>query len=539
MARLNTTNAAKVSRSPIKSGSATTTTYEGGVGYERNSKGELFQLGVNLFAGENTFYETGKDRNARFAGLVEQVAIEDPAWIYGFLTWLRKEGNIRTASVIGAAHAVHARLSDPRSVANDKSDNGRGWNRRIVGEVCSRADEPGEFMAYWTTKFGKPIPQPVKRGISDASQRLYNEYSFQKYDTDSHAWRFGDVIEMAHIAPAKFFQKDLFGLAIASRHGNDFDHSLPMITANKKLREDAKTDPSVLLDPARIASAGMTWEDALSLAGNRVSKKELWEAVIDSMGYMALLRNLRNFEQAGISKGATGKVTATLSDPEKVAKSRQFPFRFLSAYKNAQGMAWGPALEEALDLSVKNIPDLNGRNLVLIDTSASMTSTMSDKSTLRRDEAAALFGLALALKNPGSTDVHGFANGHFRHDFKKGASLLRTLEAFNRRNGEVGHGTETVRAVRETYQGHDRVFIFSDMQAFADYGSYGSYNSRTVTDEVPADKYLYGFNLGGYKASFMPSGEGTRHEIGGLTDSSFKMVSLLERGRDQKWPWEN
>ena len=92
------------------------------------------------------------------------------------------------------------------------------------------------------------------------------------------------------------------------------------------------------------------------------------------MGYMALLRNLRNFDEAGVPDDVAERVAAKLADPDEVARSRQFPFRFLAAYEQAPSLRWGHALDTALQLSLANLPALPGRSLILVDTSASMTS---------------------------------------------------------------------------------------------------------------------------------------------------------------------
>jgi hypothetical protein len=138
----------------------------------------------------------------------------------------------------------------------------------------------------------------------------------------------------------------------------------------------------------------MTWEDALSLGGSRLPKDRLWEAMIPSMGYMAKLRNLRNFDQAGVSDAVAATVAARLADPAEVARSRQLPMRFLSAYRAAPSLRWAYALETALQHALSNVPALAGRTLVLIDTSGSMNSTFSRDGALRCWDAAAVFGLA-------------------------------------------------------------------------------------------------------------------------------------------------
>ena len=128
--------------------------------------------------------------------------------------------------------------------------------------------------------------------------------------------------------------------------------------------------------------------------------KEAWESVIPEMGYMALLRNLRNFEQAKVSVAVKQDVIAKLTDPDEVAKSRQLPIRFYSAYK-AAGKEWDEALERALNLTLKNIPRLEGNTLVMVDASGSMTGPLSGRSQAARWELATLFGAALTLRNSG------------------------------------------------------------------------------------------------------------------------------------------
>lgn len=525
----------RVATSPLKSShNSGTINHEGGLGYNSDAKSMLFRLGVNLFAGkEDTYYESGKSRDDTFTKLVETVAIQDPKWIAGFLGWLRKDGYIRTASIMGAAHAVHARLE---AGAVDTTHNVRGYNRTIIDSVCQRADEPGELAAYWTANFGHTLPKPVKRGLADAAQRLYNEYSLMKYDTASHAWRFGDVIQMARVAPNASFQDDLFGYAIARRYGNDFDlgdSSLKMVRSNLNLRNMAVHDATVLLNPEFLKQAGMTWEDTLSLAGTRLAKKAIWESFIDSglLGHMAMLRNLRNMEEAGISMSHIGKVQDAISDPEIVAKGMQFPFRYYSAFKNVSGAQWSWPLEQALNLSVRNIPVLDGATDIYIDTSGSMAAPLSAKGTMRRDEAAAIFGTAVALKNAGRVRLFAFATSWQEYNVPAGGSVLKLTEKIMRDNGKIGYGTETVNALRATNNGAKRVMIFTDGQSF-------SSRHGTLDMQVKPGTWMYGFDLAGYQTFDVPSGEGRIHQLAGLSDSTFKMIPLLERQGTASWPWE-
>lgn len=536
MSRFNQRSTRPAISSPVQSTGERTLTHEGGAGYLRDTKSELYLLAVSNFVGTDTFYENGGDRDDRYTQLIRQVAVIDPDWCTRFLQWLRTDANMRTASLVGAAEFTKARLE--AGVV--------GHSRQAIDSVLQRADEPGEFLGYWTSKYGRRLPKPVKRGVADAVQRLYNERSLLKYDTDSKGYRFGDVLNLVHASPdpAKAWQGDLFAYSLDRRHKRgtvpDPD-SLPTLARNMAFPEFFQRDPSIVLNVEEIRRAGLTWEAALSLAGNKVDKAKLWEALIPSMGYMALLRNLRNFDEAGVSDDVAEQVAKRLADPEQVAKSRQLPMRFYSAFNAAPSLRWGHALDKALTASLANIPRLGGRTLVLVDTSSSMDTSFSRDGTLMRWDAAALFGIALGARCA-HADVVSFSSARYYMSDRPGAktkpfpltrggSLLGDVRKWKDGGWFLGGGTDTAAALRQEFRSHDRVVIVTDEQA--------GHDAREVADAIPATTPMYTWNLAGYQSGHAPSGSGRRHTFGGLTDQAFRMVPLLEAGRDATWPWEN
>ncbi|WP_415954195.1 TROVE domain-containing protein [Streptomyces sp. KLOTTS4A1] len=526
MARFNIRSIRASSLSRVTSTGRTLRTFEGGSGFEREARSELFLLAVANLVSQRTFYESGADRDERFARLVRELAVEDPGWTAGLLGWLRGEGNMRTASLVGAAEYVKARLD--AGAADGPS------NRSVVASVLQRPDEPGELLAYWTSVYGRAVPKPVKRGIADAVRRLYHGTSLLKYDTPGKGYRFGDILNLVHATPDpdKPWQGDLFRYALDRRHRPETavaPESLPVLAAHRALMELPVGERRAVVTgpdgPARLAAAGLTWE---ALAGwlQGPMDKAAWEAVIPSMGAMALVRNLRNFDEAGVSDKVAARVAAKIADPEQVRRSRQFPFRYLAAYRHAPSLRWSYPLEQALGHSLGQVPALPGRTLVLVDRSGSMFhSKMSDRSRLSRADGAAVFGAALALRAE-RADLVQFGSGSAPVSFKPGESVLKILDRF----GNLG-GTDTTAAVRRFYRGHDRVLIVTDEQY-----TYSAHGDPTA--QVPADVPVYTWNLAGYRAGHGPSGTPHRHTFGGLTDAAFRMVPLLERGRDADWPWE-
>lgn len=532
MAKINRRNVRSAVSSPVRTGrDPTGVTYEGAPGYGRDARSELFLLAVANMVGEDTFYERAGDRDDRYAGLVRRLAVEDADWTAAFLTWLRTEGNMRTAAIVGAAEYVKGRLD--AGAAPDGADSGEPatTNRRVIAFVLRRADEPGELLAYWRSAHGRAIPKPVKRGIADAVGRLYTEFNLLKYDSEASGYRFGDVIDLVRPAPRTDEQSDLFRYAIERRHNRD-DAPPPSLTTignRTALMARPVAERRALFDRddavRTLRDAGMTWEAVGGWLQGPMDA-QVWTALIPTMGYAALLRNLRNFDEAGVSDEVAGRVAARLSDPEQVARSRQFPFRFLAAYRAAPSLRWGHALERALSLSLGNVPALPGRTLILVDRSGSMFGPMSRRSGLNRADAAAVFGAALAVRAE-SADLVEFGTGHRRVRFRRTDPILKILDRF----GSLG-GTNTAEAVRANFRGHDRVVIVSDEQAWG--GPYGADPLAEVPESVP----VYTWNLAGYRYGHGPSGAGQRHAFAGLTDQAFRMIPLLESGRDGMWPWE-
>ncbi|WP_239091070.1 TROVE domain-containing protein [Asanoa iriomotensis] len=505
--------------SPVAAGAVPAgVTFEGAPGYARDQKSELFLLAVTNMVGESTFYEAAGDRDSRYAALVRAVAVADPQWLAGFLGWLRTDANLRSASLVGGLEAAKAMVAA-----------GVPGGRQIVASVLRRADEPGEALAYWTSRYGRAIPKPVKRGVADAVARLYTEHGLLKYDTASKGFRFADVIDLVHPTPAAPWQGDLFLTALERRHNRDevVRASLPMVAANAALRRAAADDPGVLLAADRLRAAGMTWEDALSLAGDRLDKAALWTALIPGMGFMSLSRNLRNFDRAGVSDEVAASVAARIADPGQVATSRQLPMRFLSAYRAAPSLRWAYPLEQAIGHALASVPRLAGRTLVLVDTSGSMHSTFSKDGTLLRWDAAVVFGVALAQRCA-YADVVSFSTGSRVFPLRPGESLLRSIERWKTDGFFMGYGTATAEALRAHFAGHDRVVVVTDEQASA---------GGVVDTAVPPTVPMYTWNLAGYRFGHAPSGTANRHTFGGLTDQAFRMIPLLEGGRDADWPW--
>ncbi len=499
---------------------------QGGKGYAREARSELFLLATSNMVGEDTFYESASDRDERYLRLVREVTMVDPQWVRDMLVWLRTHGNIRSAAIVGAIEYGIAGGIEPRAV---------------LDAVMQRADEPGEALGYWLAKYGRPLPKWLKKALGDGALRLYTEASAFKYD--SGPVRFADVIEMSHIT-RKHDKDGLFLWLLDRRHDRvDFESRgygfLPVVRAREQISEMGEHAREALLsDPTLMKRAAMTWE-ALSSFGPMDDKA--WSAVIPQMGYMALLRNLRNFDQAGLDREVRKDIAARLSDREQVLRSRQLPFRFFSAYQHVESDFWKPVLNEALEHSISNVPLLSGQTLVMIDNSGSMGGSVSGKSSVTYAMQAALFGMALAKAQPKDTvEVWGFSTQATRFDFNHGSEVLPQAQRFAEHT--PGGGTYTATCLSEIFDDRKRrglliprrIVILSDEQI----GENAWRDSLSLSQVVPPEVALHTFNLGGYRVAHEESGIKRRHTYSGVTDASFRLMGLVESGQNGVWPWE-
>lgn len=528
------------------SGEATERTFNGAAGYLRSPEGEAFLLASGGFlGGEKTFYEGGDARDERFRFLIRELSATNPDWVANFLSWLRREGNIRTAAIMGAAEYVWAR--------RDEAGTGRTGvthptpsktTREVVRSVLMRPDEPQEIIGYWMARYGRAIPMPIKRGVGDAINHLYHQRNVIKYDSDKRGLRMADVLKLVHPKPVGPAQNMLFDYMMAERFGrvDRFDiKGLTTIEAREDLLRLPVQDRRKVLreQPELLQEAGFTWE---SIAGWLQGPMDAaaWEAAIPLMGYMALLRNLRNFDKAGISDDAAEKVQFKLTNKAEVARSRQLPFRFWSAYKATQGnLRWSWVAERALTYSLENVPSLDGNTLILVDRSGSMFHSASDHSDVMWSDMAALFGAAIALRAE-NADLVQFGTHSDRINFSRAESVLGVVDKFT----SMG-GTNTHAAIAEHLKSaHTRVIIITDEQCSPGYvNAWNDYRYQnqgvSINSLVRSEIPVYMWNFGGYKASMMENaGMENRHCFGGLTDSSFKLIPLIEAGMDAGWPWE-
>lgn len=454
----------------------------GHVAYRMADKSKLITQVLTSFFNEKKFYG---DNSKDMVETVKRVAKADPQFVSSLAVFARREFNMRSVS-----HILTAILAN--------TPEGKPFVRKTVQGVALRGDDLTEIMAAYLANFKKPIPNSLKKGIADVLV-TFDAYTLAKYKGDGHEVKMRDLICLCRPKPRTAGQAALF----------------------KKCIEGTLETPE-------------TWETQLSANGNN---KETWEKLIDGgkVGYMALLRNLRNIMQAKPSNFK--KVMDKLSNHDAVVRSRQLPFRFLSAYKTVCGLpgtnsAVLDALETALDASLENLPVIPGKTVIAIDVSGSMSHNISEKSDIRCCEIAMLIGM-IANRLCESSAVYTFATAINTLSVPKRAGVLYASVHETRCSGGTDMGLPIQKMIRDKIEA-DRIIIISDNECNSGRSSYSHKTVQSLADEyrrsTGRDIWVHAIDLMGYGTQQF-AGHNT-NIIAGWSEKVFDFIMLAEQGED-------
>lgn len=438
----------------INTAQPTIRTHEGAPAKRINPEQQLRRSVLACMLWENQFYEDGQDIAQRIADGVREVS---PEKVADLAAEARNCHNLRHAPLLLASALEYIHRS-PRV-------------RQVVPEVVRRADELAELVAIHCRVNGvgpdkakKVLGSQMKRGLAEAFRR-FDAYQLAKYNRDG-AIKLRDVLFMVHAKPVDKEQEQTW----------------------KRLVDGTLAPPD-------------TWEVALSTGGDK--KGEFERLLRDGkMGYMALLRNLRNMNEAGVDEGLIREAITA-----RKGASRVLPFRYVAAAQHAP--RFERELDQALIASIEAMQPFSGKTVVLIDVSASMNQPLSRKSDLSRMHAAATLGAIV----PGYVRLITFSTQAVEVPPRKGMAGVEAIINSQRHSGTDLGGA--IRAVNQEVE-HDRIIVITDEQ------------SQTRVPDPVADK-AYMINVASYRNGV---GYGRWTHIDGFSESVLRYIQAVEHDTD-------
>lgn len=489
-----------------KDGEGEVLNHEGAKAFAMTPKLELYTAVVTASL-DDKFYESNDERMKRIASLVAKV---DPLFVAQLAVYVRTKMYLRSVPLLLLVELA-------------KVHRGDDLVSRTVAQTVLRADEIAELLACYQSrnpsadqrkKLGK-LSHQIQAGLQQAFNR-FDEYQFAKYDRNGLEVSLRDALFLVHPKAKDEAQQALFDKI-----------------ANKSL------------------TVPYTWETELSALGQTkfendeqraLAFRNKWEELIDSgkVGYMALMRNLRNILESNVSFDHIGRVCDTLKDPDAVDNSKQLPFRYLAAYREVMQIskpstaALLSALELATLCSAQNIKGFGNDTKVLLacDVSGSMQRSVSPRSKVENYDIGLM--LAMLLKNRCAQVVSGIFGDIWKPVKLPSNGILTNTMTLRKREGEVGYSTNGHKVLNwliEQDMVMDKVMMFTDCQMWNSYGDGDSLKKAWhCYKAIAPNAKLYLFDLAGYGQMPLSMDEKDVFLIGGWSDKVFDVLEAIEEG---------
>ncbi len=353
---------------------ADTVNAEGAPAYANDAPHALAQMAVTgTFA--DTFYTSAEMDVAKTVALANSA---DPRFLAKTAVYARQKGYMKDMPAV--LLAVLARR-DPalfRAVFDRVVDNGK-MLRTFVQVV--RSGQTGR------KSLGSAPKAMVQRWLNEASDwallnaNIGNDPSL------------GDVIKMVHPKPASPEREALFAWIV----GRPCDVTLlpeavqDFLAFNKNARGPLPDMPFQMLTQLALTKAH-------------------WAQMATGASWAQTRQNLNTYLRHGVfdQPGMTRRVAKVLRDKDRIAKARAFPYQLMVTALNVSGdMPYQirEALQDAMEVAVRNVPVVKGRVAVAVDVSGSMLSPVTGwrkgaTSAVRCVDVAALVAAAFLRKNP-------------------------------------------------------------------------------------------------------------------------------------------
>jgi len=137
-----------------------TTNEAGGKAYEPFS-GEfgLYKITLNNLL-EDSYYDSADESFDKLWNRFDEVADTNPEFVLQLATYARQEEGFRDIAQL----LLVLSANDPRTQA---------YVREYAPAIIDRTDEFNSVLSYQLRGYGKPVPKPLKKGITDALHKKY------------------------------------------------------------------------------------------------------------------------------------------------------------------------------------------------------------------------------------------------------------------------------------------------------------------------------------------------------------------------------
>ncbi|WLQ11704.1 RNA-binding protein [Hahella aquimaris] len=433
---------------------ADTVNQAGGLAYKYSAEHALAQYAVTgCFT--STFYASAEDQLEKVMEFAAQV---EPEFIAKLAVFARERGFMKDMpALLTAILTVRAPEMVP-VVFKRVIDNGRMvrnfvqiMRSGVVGRK-SLGTMPKRLVKEWINARGESSLFMDSVGASPSMK---------------------DVIKMVRPKPENLMRQALYGYLIDREYDAE---KLPQVVRDYEAFKADQSQPLPKVEFRLLTALNLT--------------QAHWAGIARNAGWQMTRMNLNTFARQGVfkEKGMDRVIADRLRDENAIRKAKAFPYQLMAAYTMAgEGVPKmvTEALQDAMEIALQNVPALEGRVVVLPDTSGSMTQSVSGyrpgaSSKVRCIDVAALVAAAILAKNkdaeilPFATSVHQVRLNP-RDSVMTNATKLAQLGG-----GGTNCSAPLVELNRRKAEVDTLVFV-SDNESWIDTNSrYAGYNSGTA-----------------------------------------------------------
>lgn len=338
-----------------------------------------------------------------------------------------------------------------------------------------------------------------------------------------------DIVRMVHPRPADAARQAFYGWLL----GRPYD--VAALPAEVAAFEAWKRDPA-----RPLPEVPFEWLTALPLTA------EQWAVLAGRMGWQALRMNLNTLARNGAFavEGTAEAVARRLADEAEIARARVLPYQLMAALGMAgEGvpLVVQGALEQALEVSLRSVPAIDGRVVVCPDVSGSMHTPVTGyrkgaASQVRCIDVAALVAAAVLRRNR-AAQLLAFESDVVALDLDPRARVAVNAA----RLAAIGGGGTNVSAplakLNRDRAAVDLVVIVSDNESWIDATRSGATATmaewRTLKRRCPRAK-LVCIDLQPYGTT-QAQGAADILNVGGFSDAVFETLARFARGETADW----
>ena len=202
-----------------------------------------------------------------------------------------------------------------------------------------------------------------------------------------------------------------------------------------------------------------------------------WAAIAKRASWQTARMNLNTFVRQGAfdEPGVAEQVTELLRKREEIRRACAFPYQLLAAYRNCDSKVPATvrdALQDAMEITIENVPALQGQIYVCPDVSGSMRSAITGhrkgaSTAVQCVDVAALVAAALIRRNE-SADVLAFEQDVVGIDLNRRDSVMTNAARLAAIGGGGTNCSAPIKLLNERRASGDLVVFISDNQSWVD-----------------------------------------------------------------------